>query len=123
MGADFMFSRFPRFEMTPERENELEDTLQDILSDPNEEVEFMDHFMYDSEECSAFQEVLGALHLINETADNDREAVAVRDFTEGGFAYVHLPMFITLEECLGVMSLQKSILTSILQDFFLKFMN
>jgi hypothetical protein len=102
MGADFMFSRFPRFEMTPERENELEDTLQDILSDPNEEVEFMDHFMYDSEECSAFQEVLGALHLINETA---------------------VPMFITLEECLGVMSLQKSILTSILQDFFLKFMN
>ena len=89
MGADFMFSRFPRFEMTPERENELEDTLQDILSDPNEEVEFMDWFMYEDDETSAFQEVLGALHIINETADNDREAVAVRDFTEGGFAYVH----------------------------------
>ncbi len=89
MGADFMFSRFPRFEMTPERENELEDTLQDILSDPNEETEFMDWFMYDSEDSSAFQEVLGALHLISETADNDREAVAVRDFTPGGFAYVY----------------------------------
>jgi len=89
MGADFMFSRFPRFEMTPERENELEDTLQDILSDPNEEVEFMDWFMYEDDETSAFQEVLGALHIINETADNSREAVAVRDFTEGGFAYVH----------------------------------
>jgi len=89
MGADFMFSRFPRFEMTPERENEFEDTLQDILSDPNEEVEFMDWFMYEADETSAFQEVLGALSLINETADNDREAVAVRDFTEGGFAYVH----------------------------------
>jgi len=89
MGADFMFSRFPRFEMTPERENELEDTLQDILSDPNEEVEFMDWFMYEDDETSAFQEVLGALHIINETADNNREAVAVRDFTEGGFAYVH----------------------------------
>jgi len=75
--------------MTPERENELEDTLQDILSDPNEEVEFMDWFMYEDDETSAFQEVLGALHIINETADNDREAVAVRDFTEGGFAYVH----------------------------------
>ena len=89
MGADFMFSRFPRFEMTDERENEFEDTLQDILSDPNEEVEFMDWFMYEADETSAFQEVLGALSLINETADNDREAVAVRDFTEGGFAYVH----------------------------------
>jgi hypothetical protein len=89
MGADFMFSRFPRFEMTDERENEFEDTLQDILSDPNEEVEFMDWFMYEADETSAFQEVLGALHIINETADNDREAVAVRDFTEGGFAYVH----------------------------------
>jgi len=89
MGADFMFSRFPRFEMTPERENEFEDTLQDILSDPNEEVEFMDCFMYEADETSAFQEILGALSLINETADNDREAVAVRDFTEGGFAYVH----------------------------------
>jgi len=75
--------------MTPERENELEDTLQDILSDPNEEVEFMDWFMYEDDETSAFQEVLGALHIINETADNSREAVAVRDFTEGGFAYVH----------------------------------
>ena len=89
MGADFLFSRFPRFEMTPERENELEDTLQDILSDPNEETEFMEWFMYDEEDSSAFQEVLGALHLISETADNDREAVAVRDFTEGGYAYVH----------------------------------
>lgn len=89
MGADFLMSRFPRFEMTSERENEFEDTLQDILSDPNEETEFMDHFMYDSEECSAFQEVLGALHLINETANDCREAVAVKDFTEGGFAYVH----------------------------------
>ena len=89
MGADFMFSRFPRFEMTDERENEFEDTLQEILSDPNEEVEFMDWFMYEADETSAFQEVLGALHIINETADNDREAVAVRDFTEGGFAYVH----------------------------------
>ena len=89
MGADFMFSRFPRFEMTPERENEIEDTLQDILSDPNEEVEFMDYFMYEKDETSAFQEVLGALSLISETADNDREAAAVRDFTEGGFAYVY----------------------------------
>ena len=91
MGADFMFSRFPRFEMTPERENELEDTLQDILSDPrlHAETEFMEWFMYEEDETSAFQEVLGALHIINETADNDREAVAVRDFTEGGFAYVH----------------------------------
>ena len=89
MGADFMFSRFPRFEMTPERENEFEDTLQDILSDPNEEVEFMDWFMYEDDETSAFQEVLGALSLISETADNDREAAAVRDFTEGGFAYVY----------------------------------
>jgi len=35
------------------------------------------------------QEVLGALHLINETADNSREAAAVRDFTPGGFAYVY----------------------------------
>jgi len=89
MGADFMFSRFPRFEMTPERENEFEDTLQDILSDPNEEVEFMDWFMYEKDETSAFQEILGALSLISETADNDREAAAVRDFTEGGFAYVY----------------------------------
>ena len=89
MGADFMFSRFPRFEMTPERENEFEDTLQDILSDPNEEVEFMDWFMCEDDETSAFQEVLGALSLISETADNDREAAAVRDFTEGGFAYVY----------------------------------
>ena len=89
MGADFMFSRFPRFEMTDERENEFEDTLQEILSDPNEEVEFMDWFMYEDDETSAMQEVLGALHLINETADNSREAAAVRDFTPGGFAYVY----------------------------------
>ena len=89
MAADFMFSRFPRFEMTDERENEFEDTLQEILSDPNEEVEFMDWFMCEADETSAMQEVLGALHLINETADNDREAVAVKDFTEGGFAYVY----------------------------------
>ena len=91
MGAEFMFSRFPRFEMTPERENELEDTLQDILSDPrlHAETEFMDWFMYEADETSAFQEVLGALHLINETADDDREAVAVKDFTEGGFAYFY----------------------------------
>lgn len=89
MAADFMFSRFPRFEMTDERENEFEDTLQEILSDPNEEVEFMDWFVYAAEDGSTFQEVLGALHLINETADDDREAVAVKDFTEGGFAYVH----------------------------------
>ncbi len=89
MGADFMFSRFPRFEMTPERENEFEDTLQEILSDPNEEVEFMDWFMCDEEDGSTFQEVLGALHIIAETADNSREAVAVRDFTEAGFAYVY----------------------------------
>ena len=89
MGADFMFSRFPRFEMTDERENEFEDTLQEILSDPNEEDWFMDWFVYGDDETSAMQEVLGALHLINETADNSREAVAVRDFTEGGFAYVH----------------------------------
>ncbi len=89
MAADFMFSRFPRFEMTPERENEFEDTLQEILSDPNEEVEFMDWFMCDEEDGSTFQEVLGALHIIAETADNSREAVAVRDFTEAGFAYVY----------------------------------
>ena len=89
MGADFLMSRFPRFEMTPERENEFEDALQEILSDPNEEVEFMDWFMYDAEEGSTFQEVLGALHLISETADDSREAVAVRDFTEAGFAYVY----------------------------------
>ena len=89
MAADFMFSRFPRFEMTDERENEFEDTLQEILSDPNEEVEFMDWFMYAAENGSTFQEVMGALHLINETADDCREAVAVKDFTEGGFAYVY----------------------------------
>lgn len=90
MGADFMFSRFPRFEMTPERENEFEDTLQEILADPNEEVDFNRWFCLDDEEdTSVFQEVLGALHLINETADDCREAVAVRDFTEGGFAYVY----------------------------------
>jgi len=89
MGADFFMSRFPRFEMTDEREHEFEDTLQEILSDPNEEVEFMDWFMYDAEDGSTFQEVMGALHTISETADDCREAVAVRDFTEGGFAYFH----------------------------------
>ena len=89
MGADFLMSRFPRFEMTDERENEFEDTLQEILSDPNEEVDFMDWFMYAAEDGSTFQEVMGALSLINETADDCREAVAVRDFTEEGFAYVH----------------------------------
>lgn len=89
MAADFMFSRFPRFEMCDRRENEFEDTLQEILSDPNEEVEFMRWFAYDAEDGSAFQQVMGALHLINETADDCREAVAVKDFTEGGFAYVH----------------------------------
>ena len=90
MGADFMFSRFPRFEMTPERENEFEDTLQEILADPNEEVDFNRWFCLDDEEdTSVFQEVLGALHIIGETAVDSREAVAVRDFTEGGFAYVY----------------------------------
>ena len=89
MGADFFMSRFPRFQMTDERANEFEDALQEILSDPNEEVEFMDWFMYAAEDGSTFQEVMGALSLINETADDCREAVAVRDFTEGGFAYVH----------------------------------
>ena len=90
MGADFMFSRFPRFEMTPERENEFEDTLQEILADPNEEVDFNRWFcLGDEEDTSVFQEVLGALHIIGETAVDSREAVAVRDFTEGGFAYVY----------------------------------
>lgn len=94
MGADFMFTRFPRFDMTPEREDQFEDTLHDILSDPNREVEFMEWFMYECDEDDnsrnmVFQEVNGALIIIADFADNDREVCAVRDFTENGYAYFY----------------------------------
>lgn len=90
MGADFIFQKFPRFDMTPERENEFEDLLQEILSDPNEEVEFMDNLIYDTEEGSAFQEIMGALHLITDTADNDRGVSTDLQLTEGGYVYMYI---------------------------------
>ena len=88
MGADFMFSRFPRFEMTDERELKFEEALQDILSDPNEEVEFLDWFMFEADETTAFGEIMNALDQVAKCQDS-REVCGVRDFTPGGFAYVN----------------------------------
>lgn len=88
MGADFMFSRFPRFEMTDERELKFEEALQDILSDPNEEVEFLDWFMFEADETTAFGEIMNALDQVARCQDS-REVCGVRDFAPGGSAYVH----------------------------------
>jgi hypothetical protein len=88
MGADFLFSRFPRFEMTDERELKFEEALQDILSDPNEEVEFLDWFMFEADKTTAFGEIMNALDQVARCQDS-REVCGVRDFTEGGYAYIN----------------------------------